>query len=215
MTKRTGAVRFAKLALLVAAVLTLSAFQCGGGGTGGGGGGGTGGGGGGTGGGGGGTGGGGGGTIPPGVLVRKNVNSLSPAEITSLRAGIAAMKARPESDPTSWLYQANIHGTTQGAAQPGWNQCQHGIFQFLGWHRLYVYYFERILRDAANDPNLTLPYWNYSDTSSADNRAIPLPYRNPARAQAMRFSKRIVERDGTRARACRPRPLTPARHSRG
>ena len=128
--------------------------------------------------------------MPPGALVRKNINSLTPAEITSLRNGIAAMKARPESDPTSWLYQANIHGTTQGAAQTGWNQCEHGIypdFQFLGWHRLYVYYFERILRAAANDPNLTLPYWNYSDTSSADNRAIPLPYRNPVGASNALF----------------------------
>ena len=122
----------------------------------------------------------GGNTLSPTVQVRKNINSLSPTEINSLRRGVAAMKERTESDPTSWWYQANIHGTPQGAANSGWQQCEHGSFQFLAWHRIYLYYFERILRDAAGNPNLTLPYWNYSDTSSADNRAIPLPYRDPA-----------------------------------
>jgi hypothetical protein len=34
---------------------------------------------------------------------------------------------------------------------------------FFGWHRIYLYYFERVLRWAANDPSLTLPYWDYTD----------------------------------------------------
>ena len=156
MKKWIRPARLEKVPLLVVAVLALSAIQCSGGGTPS------------------------GDSTSPVVLVRKNVNSLSPAEITSLRNGVAAMKARPESDPTSWLYQANIHGTTQDKAQPGWSQCEHGSYKFLGWHRMYLYYFERILRDAANEPNLTLPYWNYSDRSSDDNLAIPPPYRNPA-----------------------------------
>ena len=42
---------------------------------------------------------------------------------------------------------------------------------------MYLYYFERILRAAAGDPYLTLPYWNYT---SASERQIPLPYRQPA-----------------------------------
>jgi hypothetical protein len=32
-------------------------------------------------------------------------------QIAALRRGIAAMQARPAADPTSWLFQANIHGT--------------------------------------------------------------------------------------------------------
>ena len=158
MTNRIRIARFGKVTLFVVTVLTMSSIQCGDEKTSG------------------------NDTIRPKVLVRKNVNSLRPAEITSLRKGVAAMKARDVSDPTSWWYQANIHGTTQVPEEPSWNQCKHRSYQFLGWHRLYLYYFERILRDAANDPNLTLPYWNYSDTSSADNRAIPLPYRKPADA---------------------------------
>ena len=170
LTSKRWCARISWLALLGVA-LVLTQYGCPNGGSDGGSGGGT-------------SGGGGGAGDPgmPGVLVRQNVNSLSTTQITSLRNGVEAMKARPQSDPTSWLYQANIHGTIQGTAQPGWSQCEHGVFQFLAWHRMYLYYFERILKAAANDPDLTLPYWNYSDTSAADNRAIPEPYRTPANA---------------------------------
>jgi tyrosinase len=44
---------------------------------------------------------------------------------------------------------------------------------------MYLYYFERILRRAAGDPTLTLPYWDYSQ---ATNRQLPLPFRQPATA---------------------------------
>jgi tyrosinase len=49
-----------------------------------------------------------------------------------------------------------------------WATCQHtpprgAQLNFFGWHRIYLYYFERVLRWAANDPTLTLPYWDYTD----------------------------------------------------
>src|SRR5690242_9209057 len=43
-------------------------------------------------------------------------------------------------------------------AQQVWGQCQHGTPWFFAWHRLYLYYFEKQLQKAANDPNLFLPY---------------------------------------------------------
>lgn len=114
-------------------------------------------------------------------LVRRNIASFSDADIALLRAAIQTMQSRPVSDPTSWLYQANIHGTTESPLRPAWRTCQHGSYFFLSWHRMYLYYFERILRAATGDPNttLTLPYWDY--TSSAPGaRQIPLPLRQPA-----------------------------------
>jgi tyrosinase-like protein len=100
------------------------------------------------------------------------------------------MQSRPETDPTSWLYQANIHGfpapgEDSACAAPtsvpriAWASCQHGSFFFLAWHRMYLYYFERILRQASSDPTLTLPYWDYSQD---DNRQLPFPFRQPATA---------------------------------
>jgi hypothetical protein len=112
-----------------------------------------------------------------GVHVRKDIATLSATEIASLRHGVQVMMSRPASDPLSWYYQANMHGTYETPLKPLWNGCQHSSYFFLSWHRMYLYYFERILRAASGDPYLTLPYWNYT---SPNERTIPLPYREPA-----------------------------------
>jgi Common central domain of tyrosinase/Polyphenol oxidase middle domain len=58
-------------------------------------------------------------------------------------------------------------------AQQVWGQCQHGTPWFFAWHRLYLYYFEKVLQKAADDPNLHLPYWDYTDPA---NLAMPAAY---------------------------------------
>jgi hypothetical protein len=79
---------------------------------------------------------------------------------------VKAMQAKPASDPTSWTFQAAIHGA-YAPPPPGaaWNQCQHQGWFFLPWHRMYLYFFERIVRAAvlaAGGPaDFALPYWNY------------------------------------------------------
>lgn len=115
--------------------------------------------------------------IPPVPLIRKNVYSLTAAEIASIKTGITNMKALPYTNPTSWLYQAAIHGTTQTPVLPSWNTCHQAgaAFFFLAWHRMYCYFFERILRAKSGDPNLTLPYWNYQT-----NAALHPDYRSSA-----------------------------------
>jgi hypothetical protein len=57
----------------------------------------------------------------PTVHVRRDIYHLAKtpagqATIDSLRKGVSAMMRRPESDPTSWLSQANIHGIAPGDA---------------------------------------------------------------------------------------------------
>lgn len=121
--------------------------------------------------------------IPPdSVFTRPNMGTLDPngPQIAALRQGVQVMKSRPATDPTSWLYQANIHGTYDTPAQQAWNTCQHGTFFFLSWHRMYLYFFERILRKASGDPNFALPFWDYTDPAQ---RAIPAALRTPANAQ--------------------------------
>ncbi len=112
---------------------------------------------------------------PSAVLTRKNIYSLSATEISSLKTGITAMKALPITNPTSWLYQAAIHGTYTTPVKPSWNTCHMSgaSFFFLAWHRMYCYFFERILRAKSGDPNLTLPYWDYQT-----NAALHPDYRN-------------------------------------
>lgn len=111
------------------------------------------------------------------VMVRKNVYSLSAAEITSIKTGVTAMKALPYTNKTSWEYQAAIHGTTRPDNLPSWNTCHMpgASFFFLAWHRMYVYFFERILRAKSGNASLTLPYWNYQT-----NAVIPPDWRSSA-----------------------------------
>ena len=118
--------------------------------------------------------------IPKKVFVRRNIYSLTPAQITSLRNGVAAMKAKPSSDPTSWVYQARMHAINSGSAAALQDQCQHRQFLFFSWHRMFTYYFERILRKASGDPQFALPYWNYTDIPA--QAVLPQAYRLPANA---------------------------------
>ena len=101
--------------------------------------------------------------------------------------GVKAMQARGLDSPTSWRFYAAIHGIApdlweqHGAYTPGealptsadvksfWNQCQHGSWYFLPWHRGYLLAFEAIVRAEivalGGDPNWALPYWNYFKTN--------------------------------------------------
>jgi tyrosinase len=93
------------------------------------------------------------------VFVRKDVATLTDSEMASLREGFRVLRQRSTNNPNSrlgLLGQANIHR----------DACSHANWWFLPWHRGYLYYFERILREAANDPSLTLPYWNWTKNPS-------------------------------------------------
>jgi Common central domain of tyrosinase len=109
-----------------------------------------------------------------------------PARVASLRKGVAVMKARPASDHKSWFFQAAVHAYDDALYADAlsrdasvakvdreryWNKCTHfgqSSANFPIWHRAYLFYFERILRDAAGDPTLALPYWDYTKPENRD-----------------------------------------------
>lgn len=126
--------------------------------------------------------------------IRKDVDDLTAAEVQSLRRGIAQMvqwNSAPRGSPDyrrSWAYWANMHAhfgddcvgppptgrpgmAGQGAIEAKspdevstWCRCVHGETAFLTWHRMYVFYFERVLQAAAKDPSLRVPYWDFART---------------------------------------------------
>jgi tyrosinase len=117
--------------------------------------------------------------------VRPDIATASASIINGYKTAITAMRALPANNPRSWAYQAAIHGTTVMPALTAWNTCQHGNFFFLSWHRMYLYWFERIVRSMSGVPSWALPFWNYRPTPVdpvASNRVLPLPFRNPANA---------------------------------
>ncbi|CAN7618244.1 tyrosinase family protein [Mesorhizobium amorphae] len=118
--------------------------------------------------------------------MRKNVWELGDdwaAPILWYARGVAAMKSRALAEPTSWRFYGAIHGIDRSLwKQLGylsssdplpnsanikrfWQQCQHGSWYFLPWHRGYVLAFEANIRDAViklgGPKDWALPYWNY------------------------------------------------------
>ncbi|GAB7045578.1 FG-GAP-like repeat-containing protein [Catenuloplanes indicus] len=118
------------------------------------------------------------------VRIRRDIWELQangpwdPVTLAYARA-VRAMQARPLTDPRSWEYQGAIHGRT-GTPPAGaiWNECQHGSWYFLPWHRGYLYWFEEIVRAeviAQGGPaDWALPYWNYAVPGRA---ALPPAFR--------------------------------------
>lgn len=120
------------------------------------------------------------------------------AMIAQYATAVQAMMGAKSSDPTSWIWQWYTHwtptppgkagaintifgGAGNAVAQAMWNTCQpHGSGMnpdnFLPWHRMYVYYFERIVRKITGNPAWTLPYWDYTNPTL---QALPQPFISP------------------------------------
>lgn len=66
------------------------------------------------------------------------------------------------------------HALTNGT----WNQCHKTTpdLLFLLWHRVYVYYFEKIAQKVSNQHSFRLPYWDYTKGDSL-SRALPAAFR--------------------------------------
>jgi hypothetical protein len=103
---------------------------------------------------------------------------FDPVTLAYARA-VETMQSRAADDPTSWAFQSAIHGTYAEPPDANWNQCQHQGWFFLPWHRMYLYFFERIVRaavvEAGGPDDFALPYWNYDKPFPANT--IPIGFR--------------------------------------
>ena len=109
-------------------------------------------------------------------VMRRNLGGMAASDpvLVSYRKAIKAMKLLPTSNPLSWDYQAAIHGTLLSGSHIAWNTCEHGTHLFWCWHRMYLYWFERIIRKMSGDPGWALPFWDYHDPAQ---RTLPPPFR--------------------------------------
>jgi Common central domain of tyrosinase/Polyphenol oxidase middle domain len=106
--------------------------------------------------------------------VRPNVSGMLSTDpiLVGYQTAITAMQGLLPTDPRSWSYQAAIHYTTAPPTMPDWDNCQHGTHFFWAWHRMYLYWFERIVRKYSGDPNWVLPFWNWTAQPH-----LPPPFR--------------------------------------
>jgi tyrosinase len=110
---------------------------------------------------------------------------------------VAEMQSRLFNNPLSWKFQAAVHGydaSVYPALRPNeklptgpiqkkyWYKCQHASWHFLSWHRIFVYLFEKMCRDAISakggPADWALPYWDYSHPSNAVQRTLPKEFRS-------------------------------------
>jgi Common central domain of tyrosinase len=91
---------------------------------------------------------------------RRDVNSLSEAELSDYIHAIDILRKRSTDDPDDpegYDYQAALHN--DHLIGP----CEHGNDRFFAWHRAHLHYFEQLLR-AADPPrtaNVAIPYWDW------------------------------------------------------
>jgi tyrosinase len=111
------------------------------------------------------------------TVMRRNLGGMKAGDpvLVSYSKAIKVMKALPTSNPLSWDYQAAIHGTELSGSYTAWNTCEHHTDFFWAWHRMYLYWFERIIRKMSSDPGWALPFWDYASSSQ---RTLPAPFQD-------------------------------------
>ncbi|HEV3091190.1 MAG TPA: tyrosinase family protein [Candidatus Cybelea sp.] len=86
--------------------------------------------------------------------------------VAAFRAGIKAMRElTDERNTNAYKYWHYSHWMPSGKPpedmQAVFNQCKHKQSYFLPWHRGFLYFFEKTLREASGDIDFALPYWDY------------------------------------------------------
>lgn len=80
--------------------------------------------------------------------------AMPPRVLDSYKKGISAMLGLPPTDPRNWYRNAFVHVF----------DCPHQNWWFLAWHRAYLGWLERTLRDLSGDNDFALPYWDWTKT---------------------------------------------------
>ncbi|BBN15191.1 polyphenol oxidase [Marchantia polymorpha subsp. ruderalis] len=131
--------------------------------------------------------------IPRTLLGRPILRERKPAHIVQrdpdyvrkYNLAYARMKALPDTDPRSFLNQWRVHCSFCNEAfkqrkAPGPLGPETGVplqvhysWTFLPWHRIYLYYHERILASLINDPTFALPFWNWDNQLDQDAAMMP------------------------------------------
>jgi tyrosinase len=101
------------------------------------------------------------------VRFRRNADQLTSGQLKTLRGAFSKLYEIP--DDRGYEYFAGIHGLPLPIS------CEnaHGTPYFLPWHRAYLYFFERALRDRA--PNAGLVWWDW-ETGPGITSKLPGPY---------------------------------------
>ena len=96
------------------------------------------------------------------IRFRRNVSRLTTGQLTTLRAAFQAVYGL--SDDRGYARWAGIHGLPL----PIGCRNAHGTPYFLPWHRAYLYFFERALRD--REPRAMVAWWDWRTPAGREGR---------------------------------------------
>lgn len=113
------------------------------------------------------------------MRVRRPVHLLTSSEITRLERAYELQRALPESDPRRLFNQAKLHCQycDNAYTYPGmsWPLEIHNNWLFLPYHRMFMYFNERILANLLGDDTFAIPYWNWDNQTPDAPLANTLP----------------------------------------
>ena len=114
-----------------------------------------------------------------GPTQRRNASTMAADDpiLRGYRTAISRMRALTDVNPCSWFYQAAIHGTSDPRNLTSWNTCHLDPTFFWAWHRMYLYFFERIVRKYSGMYDWAIPYWDWANPGQ---RSLPSPFRDSA-----------------------------------
>jgi len=93
------------------------------------------------------------------VNKRRNIETLSAADLNTYKKAIQTLKDRSAAnpdDPTGYSYWAGLHDDFETPH----SGCDHASEQFFPWHRRYLYDFEQLLQKI--DAGIMIPYWDWT-----------------------------------------------------
>ena len=136
-------------------------------------------------------------------LVRQDVWTLEQERlfhpiILAYALAVREMRTRPSDPPPAGTYQTAVHWTNEPDPGPFFNQCQHNTWFFLPWHRMFLYWFERIVRSVLQ---------RFSPSPRSTSRPEP-PGRCPTGTTGTPDHRPPPSRPPSRT-ACRPRSGRP------
>lgn len=118
---------------------------------------------------------------PSRLRTRRNVAAMTPDQLAAYRSALGDMQALKPTDDRSYAFHAGHHGLPLPV------YCQHGTALFLPWHRAYLYFFERELRDREAERasregrearEVAQPFWDWTAPAASPAEAIPAAYRD-------------------------------------
>ncbi|HTQ12334.1 MAG TPA: tyrosinase family protein [Rhizomicrobium sp.] len=72
--------------------------------------------------------------------------------LASYAKAVGIMLRLPANDPHNWFRNAFVH----------FMDCPHGNWWFYVWHRGYLGFFERTIRELSGDSSFAIPYWDWT-----------------------------------------------------